>query len=84
MANICDNLAIGIDVKRCSECEYKKQSEHVEEEDRYLAEVMRCRCFTDDEEVDHINADQMLVDLLKKLGYTELVKAFDKVDKCYA
>jgi len=32
----------------------------------------------------HVNADDLLCELLKKLGFTEVVEAFDKVHKWYA
>ena len=37
-----------------------------------------------DTEVDHINADNILCDLLTELGYKEIVDKFNKIDKWYA
>lgn len=41
-------------------------------------------CFSGDVELDHGVADSLLVDLLKELGYEEVVSVYDKVDKWYA
>jgi len=38
----------------------------------------------DDTEQDHIAADRILCGLLIELGYTEVVEAFDKLDRRYA
>jgi len=35
-------------------------------------------------EGDHIDADNLLCEFLEDLGYTELVKAFEKIGKWYA
>lgn len=35
-------------------------------------------------EEDHIRADEILCEVLEKLGYNELVQAFNKVKKWYA
>ncbi|MGU3399240.1 hypothetical protein ACLBWS_05775 [Brucellaceae bacterium D45D] len=37
-----------------------------------------------DTELQHVHADDVLCDLLKQLGYEEIVSEFDKVDKWYA
>lgn len=37
-----------------------------------------------DEEVSHTMADKLLCDILKELGFEELVNEFNKLDKCYA
>jgi hypothetical protein len=35
-------------------------------------------------EEDHIRADEILCEVMEKLGYNELVQAFTKVEKWYA
>lgn len=42
------------------------------------------QCHTHDKEADHSNADDILCELLKSLGYEDVVKAWDAVDKWYA
>jgi hypothetical protein len=37
-----------------------------------------------DTEVTHIIADELLCELLKHLGYDELIEIYEKVDKWYA
>lgn len=37
-----------------------------------------------DTEVNHIEADDLLCNLLVDLGYQEVVDAYDKIDKWYA
>ena len=37
-----------------------------------------------DEEVLHINADRLLCDMLRKLGYDDVVDLYDKIHKYYA
>ena len=44
----------------------------------------RCESFEIDEETAHGDADDLLMDVLNKLGYTELAKAFDDVPKWYS
>ena len=44
----------------------------------------RCDSFEIDEERAHIDADNLLMEVLNKLGYAELAKAFDDVPKWYA
>lgn len=40
-------------------------------------------CFSEDIEFNHGMADSLLVDLLKELGYEEVVSVYKKVDKGY-
>jgi hypothetical protein len=40
--------------------------------------------FGDDKEILHVEADDILCELLVELGYIELVNAFCKVPKWYA
>jgi hypothetical protein len=37
-----------------------------------------------DEEVAHCLADELLCNLLKELGYEDIVESFNKIDKWYA
>ena len=37
-----------------------------------------------DEEIAHCNADDVICDLLKALGYEDVVKEYDEIDKWYA
>lgn len=37
-----------------------------------------------DIETDHGKADQVLCELLESLGYSEVVKAYDEIEKWYA
>lgn len=39
---------------------------------------------TDDHEMNHINGDNILCDLLTKLGYKEVVEEFENLYKWYA
>lgn len=41
-------------------------------------------CFSGYTEYDHSMSDSLLEDLLKELGYEEVVSVYDKVDKWYA
>jgi len=45
---------------------------------------LRAQVSNDDTESAHSHADSILCDLLEKLGYTEVVAEYDKVDKWYA
>jgi hypothetical protein len=51
--------------------------------DHYLA-LFKNNCTSGDEEHDHLEADEILCNLLSDLGYTELVSEFRKLDKWYA
>lgn len=37
-----------------------------------------------DKEIAHCNADDVICELLKSLGYEDVVKAYDVIDKWYA
>lgn len=37
-----------------------------------------------DKEIAHCNADDVICDLLKSLGYEDVVKEYDFIDKWYA
>lgn len=51
--------------------------------DEEFVERMKARCFTGDEEEDHWNADIILCDFLRLLGYDELVDVYESVSKFY-
>lgn len=52
--------------------------------DDEIAEKIRTICSTDDEEMDHISADDILCELLTALGYVKTVEAYEAVGKWYA
>lgn len=52
--------------------------------DKEIAAHIRSLCFSGDIERDHGKADNVLMDLLLELGYTETLKAYNEVDKWYA
>lgn len=39
---------------------------------------------SDDTEIAHCNADEILCDLLKSLGYGDVVSEYEKINKWYA
>jgi len=41
-------------------------------------------CYSIDTEANHIEADNTLCDVLRILGYTDLVSEYDKINKWYA
>ena len=41
-------------------------------------------CYTGDTKCDHINADDMIMSLVKALGFKKLEKEYYKIDKWYA
>jgi len=45
---------------------------------------IKTTCHTDDEEINHIEADKILCDLLISLGCEDVVRAWKKVKKYYA
>lgn len=46
--------------------------------------ILRKLCKTGDQEMDHVRADDALCDLLRSLGYDDVVDAFEAVGKWYA
>ena len=40
--------------------------------------------FNDDTEMVHVKADEILCELLSELGYTEIVDAYNELEKWYA
>lgn len=44
-----------------------------------VIERIKCRCFTGDLEEDHENADEIICDFLRLLGYEELVDIYEMV-----
>jgi hypothetical protein len=61
-----------------------KQLEPPMTPERALAELRALKAKDRDEESGHIRADDILVELLKALGYTEVAEAFDDLPKWYA
>lgn len=52
--------------------------------ERILKEMRDLQNNSGDLESVHIFADDLLCEMLKTLGYTEIVEAFEKIDKWYA
>lgn len=48
-----------------------------------VIERIKCRCFTGDFEEDHENADEIICDFLRLLGYEELVDVYESVRGWY-
>lgn len=42
------------------------------------------KCKTGDTEADHCNADEVVYEFLKTLGFDDVAKAYAKVEKWYA
>lgn len=51
----------------------------------FVEEMKRVKieCGSDIESA-HLQADELLVEVLQTLGMSELVKAYNEIDKCYA
>jgi hypothetical protein len=45
--------------------------------------LKRCQTMDGDRRVDHAKADEILCDLLRSLGYEDVVQAYEKVEKLY-
>lgn len=52
-------------------------------EEKYL-QLLKDRCNSFDTEKNHLNANDILCDLLEELGYMDLVKEFRKIKKWYS
>lgn len=52
-------------------------------EDKYIERLKKIDDDYDIEE-NHINADNILMELLKELGFDKLVKKYDKITKYYS
>lgn len=48
-----------------------------------VIERIKCKCFTGNSEEDHENADYILCDFLRVLGYEELVDIYESVSRYY-
>lgn len=48
----------------------------------YLKQMKECSKY--ETEYSHIEADNILCELLEKLGYTELIETYQKLDKWYS
>lgn len=49
----------------------------------YITRLVKLRD-NNDTEIAHIAADNILCEILEKLGYTDIVKEYSKIDKWYA
>ena len=54
----------------------------IQPSDEEFAEMIRDECSHDD--TAHCRADELVIQLLTKLGYTKTVNAWEAVDKWYA
>lgn len=52
-------------------------------DEEFAARIQR-ECFNDDTEMDHIKADEIIVELLVALGFQNTAAAYDDVAKWYA
>lgn len=52
--------------------------------DKMYADKIETECFNGDWESDHMRADDILIELLKKLGYINTANAYRKVGKYYS
>jgi len=52
--------------------------------DEYIKKLKALQSIENDTESAHIDADDLLLDLLKDLGYDDVVKEYEKIDKWYA
>ena len=53
-------------------------------DDKETALKIRENCMSGDYEADHVKADDLLISLLRDLGYTETADAWAEVGKWYA
>lgn len=54
------------------------------ERDEIYAKRIENECTAGDAEVNHVKADDLLIELLKEIGFHRTVKAFENVEKWYA
>lgn len=52
--------------------------------DIVLAGLIALQSAPFDPEANHAEADDLLCDLLKELGYVDIVEAYEKIEKWYA
>lgn len=52
--------------------------------DKLFAERIARECMTGDPDADHMKADELLLELLRRLGYTETITAYEAVLKWYS
>lgn len=60
-----------------------KEKKPITEEQKWINYIKEY-CFSGDTEVDHSEADKALILFLNSLGYTKIVKEWEKVKKWYA
>lgn len=46
--------------------------------------ALKDKCFTGDNESDHIRADEILIQILREIGMTKTADAYEAVGKWYA
>lgn len=55
-----------------------------EQKDEFIKELKELSKNDNAIEINHITADNILCEVLKLLGYDEIVKEYDKISKWYA
>ena len=55
---------------------------HIMSDEELAAQLEACS--TDDIEINHINADDLLIEQLRALGYTKSADAFEAIQKWYS
>lgn len=55
----------------------------IRELDSYYANRIKEKCHSGYEEEDHIKADAILCSVLKEMGFTEILEAYNEVYKYY-
>lgn len=48
-----------------------------------MVEWIKCECFTGESELDHENADKIVTNILRLLGYEKVADIYDSVSKWY-
>lgn len=73
-------------VALCNSGETQDDATYVNGDDLACATIMNCikERYSDDPEVAHSRADDVLCDLLRSLGYTKTADKFDEIPKYYA
>ena len=76
-----DDILFGLVYSETIEMNKNNEKEKLDTE---FSERIMKECMTDDPEVDHSNADEILRELLEKLGFSKVVEAYGEVHKRYA
>jgi hypothetical protein len=57
---------------------------NLQELDDHFSEKIKSECHTHDTESNHLNADEILIELIKSIGLHKVVEEYHKVNKWYA